>query len=224
MTPSPTETKPSRHFTTPSPTQTRPPPGRTKPSLLDRAIVKVFKGVNKVVSWDKLPRVIGIFNLLALRIELRAKNLFDVYPSQEYQGTKEADPLPDPRYLKARDTDGRFNSLEQPLMGSVCMRFGRNVPREYTAAPTEDELLTPNPRVISDRLLARRDGQFKPATIINLLAAAWVQFQVHDWVTHYQVRPYPLLTRTGLPLVHRRCEMQLLYRCTNEPLLRVTNK
>jgi hypothetical protein len=28
---------------------------------------------------------------------------------------------------------------------------------------------------------------FKPATIVNLLAAAWIQFQLHDWVMHEDV-------------------------------------
>ena len=73
-------------------------------------------------------------------------------------------------------------------MGCAGMRLGRNVPRKYTAAPSEEELLSPNPRLVSDRLMRRgADGGFKPATIVNLLAAAWVQFQVHDWFFHYQV-------------------------------------
>jgi hypothetical protein len=29
--------------------------------------------------------------------------------------------------------------------------------------------------------------EFKPATIVNLLAAAWIQFQLHDWVMHENV-------------------------------------
>lgn len=64
-------------------------------------------------------------------------------------------------------------------MGCVGMRFGRNVAREHTQKPSAEELLSPNPRVVSEVLL-KREG-FKPATILNLLAAAWIQFQVHDW-------------------------------------------
>ena len=33
--------------------------------------------------------------------------------------------------------------------------------------------------------MARPEGGFKPATIVNLLAAAWIQFQVHDWFGHH---------------------------------------
>lgn len=158
-----------------------------RPTLIERAVVKFFKGVNKVVTWDKLPRYIGVFNLIALRIELRSKNLYDVYPSVEAQGTPETVPMKDCEWIKARNPDGKFNSLQEPLMGSAGMRLGRNVPRRYTVAPTEEELLSPNPRIVGDRLLARKEGKFKPATIVNLLAAAWIQFQVHDWFFHYLV-------------------------------------
>jgi hypothetical protein len=33
------------------------------------------------------------------------------------------------------------------------------------------------------RLLLTRD-EFQPATTLNVLAAAWIQFEVHDWVSH----------------------------------------
>ena len=47
---------------------------------------------------------------------------------------------------------------------------------------------------MSSRLLARQtksDGgdDFKPAAILNLLAAAWIQFQTHDWFNHGNPRP-----------------------------------
>jgi hypothetical protein len=163
----------------------------SQPSLVDRTIVALFKGVNKLVPWHKLPSWLGVFNLLALRIELRAKNLYDVYPSAESQGTEAAEPMPNAQYLVVRNSDGKFNSLEQPLMGCSEMRFGRNVPRKFTATATEEELMTPNPRIISERLLARQPGKFKPATIVNLLAAAWIQFQVHDWAFHHEVCTSP---------------------------------
>lgn len=69
-------------------------------------------------------------------------------------------------------------------MGCAGMRFGRNVPRKFTKCPAHSELMTPNPRIISEKLLARPEGTFQPATIVNLLAAAWIQFQVHDWAQH----------------------------------------
>ena len=154
-----------------------------KLSLSQRLLVGLFKGVNSVIAWHRLPSWIGVLNLLAFRHELRAKNLTDTYPSPEYQGTQKTCPFHDTKFFAVRNSDGKFNDIEQPLMGCTGMRLGRNVPREFTAAPTPEELLTPNPRLISEKLMSRRE--FKPATIVNLLAAAWIQFMVHDWFGHH---------------------------------------
>ncbi|HZV70794.1 MAG TPA: peroxidase family protein [Saprospiraceae bacterium] len=154
-----------------------------KLSLSQRALVGFFKGVNKVVDWHRLPKWIGILNLLSFRHELRAKNLHDTYPGPEYQGDIKTCPVTDSKYYSIRNSDGKFNDINQPLMGCTGMRLGRNMPREHTAAPTEEELLTPNPRLISEKLMKRTE--FKPATIVNLLAAPWIQFMVHDWFGHY---------------------------------------
>jgi hypothetical protein len=63
----------------------------------------------------------------------------------------------------------------------TATRFGRNFPLDQVMPDTE-RMLTPSPREISRRLM-KRDA-FKPATSLNLLAAAWLQFQVHDWFSH----------------------------------------
>lgn len=49
--------------------------------------------------------------------------------------------------------------------------------------------MTPNPRLVSKAFMARTHEEFKPATTLNLLAAAWIQFQVHDWMMHPFVSP-----------------------------------
>jgi hypothetical protein len=156
-----------------------------KLSLFQRFLVWLFKGVNRTTPWHRLPKWLGLLNLIALRDELRAKNLHDAYPSESFQGTPATCPMHDLRFLKARNSDGKFNDLQEPLMGCTGMRLGRNVPREFTNAPTPEALMTPNPRLISAKLMARKEGEFKPATILNLLAAAWIQFQVHDWFGHH---------------------------------------
>ncbi len=60
-------------------------------------------------------------------------------------------------------------------MGAIGTSFGRNLP----VAPRSDG---PDPALVSEALLKRR--QFVPATSLNLLAAAWLQFEVHDWFAH----------------------------------------
>src|SRR5258708_3068581 len=97
--------------------------------------------------------------------------------------TDPADPL------AWRTIPGSYNNLDDPLAGATGCRFGRNVPltRVYRDEPAQ--LLEPNPRLISRRLLARE--QFQPATTLNLLAAAWIQFEVHDWLSHRTVNQQP---------------------------------
>lgn len=159
-----------------------------KPSLTERALISVFHFVNKHVAWHKLPSLVGAINLEALRVELRAYNLHDGYASGAAQGDSKIEPMTDKRFENARNSDGKFNSTELPLMGCTGMRLGRNFPRSDTPKPTEEELWNPNPRMLSERFMTRKPGGFIPATTLNLLAAAWIQFQTHDWFFHESVR------------------------------------
>lgn len=163
-----------------------------KPGLSDRLLVGVFHFINKYIPWFKLPSLIGALNLDALRVELRQYNLHDGYSSGTAQGSEIAEPMTDKRFEFARNSDGKFNSIQNPLMGCTGMRLGRNFPRQLTPKPTEEELWNPNPKMLSDRFMARKE--FIPATTLNLLAAAWIQFQTHDWFFHELVRcilPHP---------------------------------
>jgi hypothetical protein len=159
-----------------------------QPSFIERIAIFIFQFINKFVSWFKLPGIFGALNLAAIRIELRGHNLHDGYASTSAQGNAQDEPMDDERYLNARHSSGKFNSLECPLMGSAGMRFGRNFPRKDCPKPTVKELWTPNPRLVSERFMARKPGGFIPATTLNLLAAAWIQFQTHDWFNHELVR------------------------------------
>ncbi|KAJ7277483.1 heme peroxidase [Mycena rebaudengoi] len=63
-------------------------------------------------------------------------------------------------------------------MGAAGTRFSRFVPINKTYSETAPTLYTPNPRTISQEIFKRKT--FTPAKSINMLAAAWIQFQVHD--------------------------------------------
>jgi len=94
----------------------------------------------------------------------------------------EAGPMPE-RATGARLANGTWNNLEVPAMGSAGTRFTRIVyPFSPDAQPDFDALMAPNPRTVSRALLSR--DEFKPAGVINLMAAAWIQFQIHDWFNH----------------------------------------
>ena len=129
--------------------------------------------------WYELPRVLSLPMLVEIRNQLRRDNLLDTEEPPLEQTSPPADF--DPATRNERTVDGSNNDLKFPAMGSCGRRFGRNVPLEHTFPDTAN-LMTPNPRVVSRELMTRE--AFQPATILNLLAAAWIQFMVHDWFVH----------------------------------------
>jgi hypothetical protein len=173
-----------------------------------------FRLLNLFRPWYRLPTWLGVMNLGAIREVLRAQNLHstskdindptgktEVIPVTNPAG-RNRPPAPDPAYLLERQADGYYEDLHDPEMGSgsTCdpnaavpgiilasnpgARFGRNVPLKYAYPEQGPGLLKPSPREISRRLLAR--DTFKPASILNFLAAAWIQFETHDWFFHGQ--------------------------------------
>jgi Animal haem peroxidase len=184
-------------------------------SLSAFLFVSVFRLVNLIRPWYRLPTLFGVMNLAALREVLRARNLHTT--SREPEG-KEVIPVTnaagrtprpaanfDPALIEVREVDGYYNDLHDTEMGSGSedaplpalsgtivrsnpgARFGRNVPLEEAHPEAEPKLLQPNPRDISERLLARTT--FRPAPILNYLAAAWIQFETHDWFFHGNPQP-----------------------------------
>ena len=132
------------------------------------------------VRWDRLPRALGLLTLIGIRNRLRQENLHDTgVPEPSAEMLEQAK---DPAITSRRARDGRFNDLENPCTGSVGTRFGRNVALPHTFPESEQEALAPSPRVVSRRLLTRE--RFIPATTLHVLAAAWIQFEVHDWFSH----------------------------------------
>lgn len=140
--------------------------------------------IDRSIGWSRLPTAFGIAVLIGLRNALRADNLFDTG-----RAPGGSPPPENTDYRNARTVDGTYNNLEHPLMGSVGSRFGRNAPLAQTFPEPPEQLLDPNPRLISRRLLTR--DEFIPATTLNVLAAAWIQFEVHDWFSHNTVETKP---------------------------------
>ncbi|KHO19997.1 peroxidase [Mycolicibacterium setense] len=148
------------------------------PSLLTRWFIKATEVADRRIGWDKFPPWIGLGVLIGVRDALREHNLYDAY-----RGKPPAPPEHTPaEYLTIRTVDGSYNDLSAPSMGMANTRFGRNVPLDKGHAEQAPNLMDPNPRVISNELL-RRDT-FKPATTLNVLAAAWLQFETRDWFSH----------------------------------------
>ncbi len=132
------------------------------------------KGIDQRHGWSKLPTPLGLLVLIGVRNKLRSSNLFD---------TETPRPRPIPTGVSTyRTADGTSNDLKCPFMGAAGSRFGRNVPLEETRQEPASRIMTPSPRLVSTELFTRRE--FTPATTLNLLAAAWLQFQIRDWFSH----------------------------------------
>jgi Animal haem peroxidase len=149
--------------------------------MLLRLMTRSAELLDRAVGWPRLPRLLALSVLIGLRSRLLARNLYD---SGRIPGDKP--PFENPAgidNLRARTLNGTHNDRHDPLMGSIGCPFGRNVPMPHAYPEQPAQLMDPSPRLVSQRLLTRE--YFQPATTLNLLAAAWIQFEVHDWFSHY---------------------------------------
>jgi hypothetical protein len=182
--------------------------------LISRQRSRAVKTINRLVPWHRLPTWLGLLNLIEVRETLRALNLHDTneidpghngpapagFPVEgtASQASNSNGVGVDSRSLRSRSADGSYNDLESPRMGMAGTRFGRNVPLSGVRVPTPSELMAPNPRTVSEALLARRT--FVPATSLNVMAAAWIQFMTRDWFSHgdnASADPHPVHLQSG---------------------------
>jgi len=131
--------------------------------------------------WHKLPSLLALIKLVQFRNQLRKDNLYDTSQLEDKNKLSEPIPNADETSLTIRTADGSFNDLKHPEMGMAETRFGRNVPLSDTKVDTQN-LQSPSCRKVSQALLTR--DKFIPATILNINAASWIQFQTHDWFSH----------------------------------------
>lgn len=155
---------------------------REEPPLRNRVFGAIsgalFKLVNRRFDWYRLPLRASLLNLDANRVVLRQHNLIDTEPVEAPPAARPLPPPEPPEGMRTtRSFTGEWNDLSSPKMGAVGATFGRNLIPDF-----KQSLEDPNPIVVARALLDRKT--FLPARSLNLLAAAWIQFQVHDWVNH----------------------------------------
>ncbi len=131
-------------------------------------------------EWYEKGTLRSLIDLLRIRSRMRQKNLYSTQP--EFQQKSSHSPQIPEHYLKARSVTGEYNDLNCPEMGAIGKRFGRNVPLSRAYPESGEALLSPDPRLVSRKLMTRRE--FIPAQQINVLAAAWIQLQQHGWFNH----------------------------------------
>ncbi|HVF95935.1 MAG TPA: peroxidase family protein [Flavisolibacter sp.] len=139
---------------------------------------------NKVwTNWYRRPLFLGILTLAYMREKLNRNNLTSTYPKNTLVGFQPDGQTPPEGVQHFRTADGSWNNLRNPKEGAAGTRFSRNVRLDAITPETGSRLLTPNPREISRHLLTRTDG-VKEVPFLNMLAAVWIQFQNHDWISH----------------------------------------
>src|SRR5947209_14433364 len=144
----------------------------------------VFSRVNRKKQWYELPTTsLKALNLLSLRLDLRDLNLFDTEMPIRKHGIEE----PPEEVVTARKPDGSWNDLDDPGMGSSGSALTRNIDPKRIKPETPPRLHDPSARKVSLELMTRRE--FQPAETLNVLAAAWIQFENHNWFFHGRGEP-----------------------------------
>jgi hypothetical protein len=142
----------------------------------DKGLVALEKGLNRFRPWYGWPFPIAVPMLAGIRARMRWSNLFNTERQPPPVASSSAN------VRSQRTADGSYNDLNLPWMGMAGARFGRNVPLERTSGETPPRLYEPNPRDVSNLLLARKE--FVAVPFLNVFVASWLQFMVHDWVSH----------------------------------------
>ncbi|MCQ0090828.1 peroxidase [Roseovarius sp. M141] len=151
--------------------------------LLDFVLGVWARISDRTISWTRLPFLMALAAIIGHRVNLRHHNLIDTETAPPDLSGRKIDGLPedfDPREF--RMPDGSYNDMKSPWMGMAGARFGRNVALSKGFAERDTELLSPNPREVSRKLMERKE--FVPVESLNVMAAAWIQFMVHDWLGH----------------------------------------
>jgi len=145
--------------------------------ILNKVLHWVFQ--NLTLPWHTWrPSGLGVIPILVHRNILDRENL---YPAPEDPPRKgDTIPLPAP---KGRPDDGYGTDVNHPMTAAEGAGIGRNcvaVPKSQRC-PMAD----PPVQLVAQRLLARES--FQPAgDQLNVIAAAWIQAMVHDWIDHYE--------------------------------------
>ncbi|TQM57506.1 peroxidase family protein [Humibacillus xanthopallidus] len=135
-----------------------------------------------------------ILRLAYMRETLFENNLVRPYPQGAKTGYVDATLEPPEWAHRWRSADGSWNYLLKdadgrydPMVGAAYTRFFHNVGDDRGLAgihPPADPATDPvSVRELSRRLLTTK-GERKTVPFLNLWAAAWIQFQNSDWVSH----------------------------------------
>lgn len=155
--------------------------------------------------------LLAILYLAGVNQYLTFYNLFDPYYNlvqQQYPQT--ANCTSDDVWY--RSADGHCNDFNITAMGSSSTRFGRVTYYPQAAVVSDAHnssiFLQPNPLLVAELLSRKNDNDFIASPNLNMLAAAWIQFNVHDWFNHIQDTQAPQISVPD-PKLPRRTSFSL---------------
>ena len=166
--------------------------------LAMRTFSAFFDQVNRYKPWYALPRTIAAFNLAAIEMRMRLINIFntDAYASRTPligQATSDQ--------IRAQNPAGLGHDTAAPQMGAANARFNRASKPELHGGTVPSTIADTLVRASNE--LEKRE-HFIPARILNVHAAAWIQFMVHDWMNHVRApiadNPHKIALPAGHPL------------------------
>lgn len=134
-------------------------------------------------DWYKDPSSVnGLLALKDIRDKLLAGNLHDPHVDyRSYIGSHVLNcAIPD--NSKYRTANGMCTDPKNKFVGAAGVAFGRNVSPEFIVQDPLKDLSNPSPYLISEEFFTRKE--FKPVPFLNMLAAVWIQFMNHDWLSH----------------------------------------
>ncbi|XP_010254466.1 PREDICTED: alpha-dioxygenase 1-like [Nelumbo nucifera] len=143
-------------------------------TLIDKLLFLIIHSIDKLGMWHQLPVFLGLIYLGIRRHLHQQYNLFNV-------GVTSVGVRFNPADYPYRTADGRYNDPFNEVAGSEGTFFGRNIPPVNQRLKLEQ----PEPAAVATKLLARRN--FKDTgKQLNMIAASWIQFMIHDWIDHLE--------------------------------------
>lgn len=148
---------------------------------------------------ESLRPAFQLIRLAFMRDSLFANNLVRPYADDAKTAFVETTAEPPEWALLWRTADGSWNDLRKdadgkydPMVGAAYTRFFRNVGDDKgldATWPRENPGTNPvSVRELSRALFAPKGGR-TPAPFLNVWAASWIQFMIHDWISHGNASP-----------------------------------
>ncbi|PHU27582.1 Alpha-dioxygenase 1 [Capsicum chinense] len=143
-------------------------------TLIDKISFTMIHFVDTLKMWHRLPVFLGLFYLAIRRHLHQQYNLINV-------GRTPTGVRSNPADYPYRTADGKYNDPFNDASGSEFSFFGRNM----MPVDQNNELTKPDPMVVATKLLARKKF-IDTGKQFNMIAVAWIQFMIHDWIDHLE--------------------------------------